>query len=324
MEVSSALETFVPPRDGVVLTIGNFDGVHLGHVQIINTARSVAQRFGSTVVVLTFDPHPLAILAPERAPAQLTLPAEKLALLARCHVKRGIVLRTDPTLLARTAEDFLASLVAHCRPRAFVEGPDFTFGHGRSGSVETLRRHAEHWGYEVHQVPALHCETLSTHPTISSSSIRQALVDGRVDEANAMLGRPYCIVGTIGHGAGRGDGLGFPTANLTGIQHLLPQQAVYAAVAQLEDGTFHLTAVNIGPQPTFAEDTVRVEAFLLDFAGNLRGQRIALHFLDRLREQTRFADADALVAQIKRDVAETRAYEGMVQQLARGHVLSLM
>jgi riboflavin kinase/FMN adenylyltransferase len=315
MNVCYGLDEYQPPARPAVFSIGNFDGVHLGHAQIIATARGVARRLDAAVVAMTFDPHPLAVLAPDRAPPTLTTTPEKLALLQRCGVDQCIVLRCEPSLLAQDAEDFLARLVAHCRPCAFVEGPDFNFGRGRAGSIETLQQHAARWGYEVHVVPAVRSEMLVTHPTISSSSIRQALRDGRVDEANLMLGRAYRMTGTTGSGAGRGANLGFPTANLDDIPHMLPQHAVYAAIAQLCTGEFHMAAVNIGPQPTFNQQQTCVEAFVLDFAGDLRGRRIGLHFISRLREQVKFSGPDELVQQIERDVAATHALSFRIRQL---------
>ncbi len=336
MEIVHGLEQFRPPAGGVVLSIGNFDGVHRGHRRLIETAQEHARRLGAAVAVMTFSPHPLAVLAPERAPAELSTLGEKLALLDRLGVAYGIVLRSEPALLGLYALEFLARLVETCRPRALVEGPDFNFGRGRSGNITTLRDHAPRFGYEVHVVPAVHATELPTHPTISSTSIRQALTEGRVDDANAMLGRPYRIVGTVGHGEHRGVGLGFPTANLTDIVHLLPQEAVYAAVAQIEPETtnssdsaaegapaLHLAAVNIGPQPTFAQERSRVEAHVLDYTADLTGRRIGLHFLGRLREQQRFDDAGALVAQIRRDVEATRALSGALDQLRMSGLIPL-
>lgn len=317
MQIFNGYQRFEPPPQGTVLSIGNFDGVHRGHVEIVGQARQVAERLGAALTVMTFHPHPLAILAPERAPAVLTTVREKLALLERAGIDSCIVQRSGPELLGCEALDFLASLVTHCRPRAFVEGNDFHFGRARGGNVDTLREYAARWGYEVHVVPTVHCAELSTHPTVSSSSIRQALRDGRVTEAGAMLGRPYRIVGRIGSGAGRGAGLGFPTANLDDIVHLVPQEAVYAAAAQLRSGELHLAAVNVGPQPTFDQPGSRVEAHLLDHAGDLRQQTLGLHFLARLREQERFSGADALIAQLERDVAATREYAWRVEELGQ-------
>ena len=344
MEIVHGLERFVPPASGIVLTIGNCDGVHRGHARLLETAHAIGERLGAPVAVMTFDPHPLAILAPERAPAPLTTLEEKLALLARLGVAYTLVLRSEPALLGQQALDFLASLVAHCRPRALVEGPDFNFGRGRSGNIATLREHAPRWGYEVHLVPAVHAADLPTHPTISSTSIRQALRDGRVGDANLMLGRPYRITGKTEHGQHRGAGLGFPTANLGGIVHLLPQEAVYAAIAQIDaapasaqaaptypaertlaaaEPEFRLAAVNIGPQPTFAQELSRVEAHVLDYQGDLRGRRVGLHFLARLREQQRFANPTELVEQIRRDVAATRAFGVALDALRRTRPVAL-
>ncbi len=323
MRVWSGFEHFVPPPGGAVITIGNFDGVHRGHARIVETARDAAARLSAVAVAMIFEPHPLAVLAPEMAPAQLTTFAEKLALLERCGVDQCIVLRSEAALLSQDAEDFLATLVAHCHPRALVEGRDFNFGRGRTGSLETLQRHARQWGYEVHVVPGVRCEELPTRPAISSSSIRQALCDGRVEEANTMLGRPYRIVGTTVGGAGRGTTLGFPTANLDEVVHLLPQEAVYAAIAQLDSGELNLAAVNIGPQPTFSQDRPRVEAHLLDFKGDVYGRRTGLHFLARLREQIRFSGSNEFVEQLGRDVAAVRRFSDRVEQLRRTNPLAL-
>lgn len=323
MQVVENLADYVPPTGGTTITIGNFDGVHRAHARIIELAQSVAGRLSATPVAMTFEPHPLAVLAPERAPALLTTTAEKLALLERSGVEQCIVMRSEPTLLGQEAEDFLASLVAHCRPRAFVEGPDFNFGRGRTGSLDTLREHAAQWDYEVHEVAEVRCADLPTHPRVSSSSIRQALLDGRVEEANAMLGRPYRVVGTTGRGRGRGAGLGFPTANLNRIVHLLPQHAVYAAVAQFDDGELHLAVVNIGPQPTFEQLEPHVEAHVVDYAGDLRGRRVGLHFLTRLREQQKFGSASQLMGQIQHDVAAARRWAGAVADLRARGVIAL-
>jgi riboflavin kinase/FMN adenylyltransferase len=172
-------------------------------------------------------------------------------------------------------------------------------------------------------VPTVRCPDLPTHPTISSSSIRQAVRDGRIAEANAMLGRPYRITGWVGSGAHRGAGLGFPTANLDRIVHLLPQEAVYAAIAQFPTDGLHLAAVNIGPQPTFDSARSRVEAHVLDFAGDMHGRRLGLYFLVRLREQQKFPGPDALRAQLQRDVAATRALAPELEKLRAGGLLPL-
>ncbi|MCC6357756.1 MAG: riboflavin biosynthesis protein RibF [Phycisphaerales bacterium] len=323
MDRFSSIADFRSDARPVVLTIGNFDGVHRGHRRLVDAARAAAAKIGGRVVAMTFDPHPLAVLAPERAPARLTTLPERLDLLELIGVDAAIVLRTDRDLLAIPADEFLTLLRDKLKPAAIVEGPTFNFGRGRAGSIETLRAHAAALGYEAIIVDELYGRELGGNPPINSSAIRAAIVDGRISDANAMLGRPYRITGVVGHGDNRGRTIGFPTANLEAIPHLLPGEAVYAAAAQLADGAILLAAVNIGPQPTFAQMKSRVEAHLLDFDRDLRGRRVGLHLLSRLRGQTRFESVDALVDQIRRDVARTREFERAVSSLREAPRLAL-
>lgn len=315
MQIAFGFDEFRAPPGGAALSIGNFDGVHRGHMRIFEILCDAARRGDLTTLAVTLDPHPLAVLSPERAPAMLTTLDEKLRLIERCGLDACLVLPSEPALLGLAADEFLARLVERCRPRLFVEGPDFNFGRARGGSIETLQAGARRYGYSVQALPTFHCDELASRPRISSSSIRQALVDGRLDDANTMLGRPYRIVGTVVGGEQRGRTIGFPTANLDGIPHLLPQHAVYAAVAQLDDDALHLAAVNIGPQPTFGGQASRVEAHLLDHSGDLSGRRMALHLLERLRPQMRFDGADALVAQLHRDVDAVRCRRDVLREL---------
>ena len=314
MKVHEGIEQYQPPAGGTVLTVGNFDGVHLGHRRLIDAAREKARDLNALLVVVTFEPHPLAIIKPQRTLICLTTCLEKLALLETCAVDVAIVLRSDRELLDRTAEEFLFDVVERCRPCAVVEGPTFNFGRGREGSIDTLRRWAEPLGFDLAVVDELHSRKLADNPANNSSTVRNALRDRRLDEANLMLGRPYRIVGTVTAGKQRGASLGFPTANLAGIPHLLPSNAVYAGVAQLADDSLHLAAANIGPQPTFAQGQPCVEAHLLDYSGRLRGQRLGLHLLAKLRSQVHFSDTCKLAAQLQRDVEQTRTF---AEQLTR-------
>lgn len=322
MQIINGIQRFRAEPGGCVLCIGNFDGVHCGHAAILAQAHAVGQRLGVPVVVLTFHPHPLRILAPGRSPAQLVTLAEKLALLQQHAVSACIVEITSPELLALSPADFLTLIISHCHPCAFVEGPDFRFGHGRAGTIATLQSQAQQGGYEVQVVEPVRGAELPEQPIISSTAIRRALLDGRIADARAMLGRPYRIAGTVGDGAGRGATLGFPTANLTAIPHLLPACGVYAAVAQLSSGALHLAAVNVGLQPTFDGRESRVEAYLLDFVGDLRGRRVALHLIRRLRAQTEFKATADLVAQIEVDVAAVRAEEATRADLREQRLVS--
>ena len=317
MEVCNGIDAFIAPATGTTLTIGNFDGVHRGHRHILSTAQRVARGLNTPLAAMTFEPHPMSVVAPSRAPARLVTSEEKTHLLAACGVDVCIVARSEPALLEQSAEEFLDNLVHRCRPRAIVEGHDFNFGRGRGGSVQTLREAADQLGFTVHAVDTMRCEELPGGRAVRSAAIRAALREGQVEVARVMLGRPYRIVGTVCKGVGRGTGLGFPTANLSDIPHAIPAEAVYAAAAELADGTQHLAAVNIGPQPTFDQGTTAIEAHLLDWSGPLVGQRLALYFLARLRPQRRFGGADELAAQLRQDIAATRAQSDALTQIAR-------
>lgn len=323
MRIYEGIDEFVPTPGGVVLTMGNFDGVHLGHQRLVAAARVSARDLDAPVVVVTFEPHPVAIVAPQRAPARLTTFPEKAALLESLGVDAMLVLRSNRELLDKTAEQFLVELVECCRPRAIVEGPTFNFGRGRKGTVQTLCEHSTRLGFAVTVVNELRSDELSDHPAINSSAIREALRIGRLADANAMLGRPYRIAGLVGRGEQRGVTLGFPTANLDEIPHCLPKEGVYVAVAQLADGSLHLSAVNVGLQPTFAQAEPRVEAHLLDYSGELHGKRVGLHLLARVREQIRFADADQLAGQLRRDVERARTFGAQLSRMSSKRLIPL-
>jgi riboflavin kinase/FMN adenylyltransferase len=323
MRIHEGLEHYQPPPGGTVLTIGNFDGVHLGHRRLIDAARGRARERGAPVVVVTFEPHPVAVLRPPGAFACLTTGAEKLALLEACGVDATIVVRSRRELFDQSAEGFLRELVAWCRPCAIVEGPTFSFGRGRAGSVDTLRDWSRRLEFELTVVDELRSGERADGPAINSSAIRGAVRQGRIDRANRMLGRPYRIAGAVTAGRRRGAALGFPTANLDGIPHLLPAEAVYAGVAQLAGGALHLAAINVGPQPTFAQERPCVEAHLLDYCGQLRGQRVGLHLLARLRGQVCFSDAVQLAAQLRRDVVQVRARAESLERMRAGRRVPL-
>ena len=317
------LREFRAPPDGIVLTIGNFDGVHVGHRLLVETTCRKARDLGVPAVVMTFEPHPISVLFPHRAPARLTTLTEKLAILANLEPNYAIVLRSTPELLHETADEFLRYLVESCRPRAIIEGPTFNFGRGRQGSVDTLRAQAARYNYEVIVLDELHSSAVPGQPAVNSTAIRHALRLGRVEDARQMLGRPYRITGLVSDGKHLGHTIGFPTANLERVPQLLPGHAVYAAVGQLEDDSLHLAAVNIGPQPTFSDDHTRVEAYLLDYSGHLRTHRLGLYLLARLRDQRRFDDVASLTEQLRRDVEAVRALAPALAELRAGPLLGL-
>lgn len=295
----------VPTNGRTVVSIGNFDGVHVGHQEIMRTARRAADERRLQTIVVTFDPPPAEVLFPDRTIDRLTTTTEKMRLLARAGIDSFVVLRTSRALLEQSPLEFLSRLVEHLRPAVIVEGPDFHFGKNRAGTIATLREHAAAHDYEVIEVPPTPIPLATSSERASSSAARKAIATGDVARAASILARPHRITGTVGSGDGRGAKMGIATANLDEIPQLTPGIGVYAALAQLADDRVYPAAVNIGPQPTFAGMQHRVEAHVIGFTADLRGQKIALNFLDRLRDQVKFANAEALVTQIKQDIRAT-------------------
>ncbi|MEX0676551.1 MAG: bifunctional riboflavin kinase/FAD synthetase [Pirellulales bacterium] len=285
-------------RSGAV-AIGNFDGVHLGHARIVARTIEKARDLGGAAVVFTFDPHPVRILRPAEAPPPLTWTDRKAELLAELGIDAVIAYPTDAALLSLSPEEFFQRIVRDALDaRALVEGPNFYFGRGRSGTIEVLRRLAGDAGISLDVVEPL----VVDGDYVSSSRVRRLIAEGDVAGARQLLTRPYRIRGMVVHGAGRGVKLGFGTANLDAIDTLLPGAGVYAGCGTVGGRRF-AAAVNVGPSPTFGEAAQRVEAHLLGWDGSpLYGQALEVDFLARLRKIQRFAGADALVEQLKKDV----------------------
>lgn len=280
------------------LAIGNFDGVHRGHAELVRVLRESAR----PAVVLSFDPHPLQWLAPERFQPELTTPADRAEFLRDCGADGVCFLRTTPSLLQLSPTEFFRRIVRDgFDARAVVEGFNFRFGRDRAGDVELLRELCQEAGLAFHVVPPVH---LDGRP-VSSSRVREVLIAGQVEEARRLLGRPYRLRGIVGTGAKRGRQLGFPTANLEQMATLIPGDGVYAVHATWSQWT-GLGAAHIGPAPTFSEHARRVEVHVLDFAGDLYGRELTVHFLRRIRPTRRFAQADELMQQLRRDVEEVR------------------
>lgn len=307
MQLLRSLESIPEPVRHGALSIGNFDGVHRGHVRLAERMVATARELGGPAVVFTFDPHPAQLLRPEAAPKPLSWTERNAALLGDLGVDAVIVFPTDLAFLELDAAEFFDRIVRErLDARAMVEGPDFFFGHDRSGNVESLQCLCGQAGIRVEVVEPV----AAAGQWVSSSRIRALVAAGEVSLAHELLGRTYRIRGIVGHGAGRGRMLGFPTANLEQIVNLLPGQGIYAGRAWPQGprlrGGFHPAAVSIGPNPTFGEGALKVEAHLLDFDDDLYDWPLELDFLARLRNITRFHSADALIAQMHRDVAETR------------------
>ena len=300
MSTTDALPVPAPTSSGGVLTVGNFDGVHLGHQRMIQQLVDLARDLGTRAIAVTFDPPPLAILAPDRVPPQLTTLSQKIELIRGLGVDEVIVYPASRELLALTAEQFFENvLIRQLGCRGLVEGPNFRFGRGRAGDVALLRELCLPRMMPLTIVDA--CEQEGT--MVSSSEVRSALGRGDVAGARRLLGRAYSISGTVAHGAERGRQLGFPTANLDGIETLLPPLGVYAGRASI-NGIRYPVALNIGPNPTFGEDRLKVEAHLVSFSGDLYGQTLDIEFLDRLRGVVKFSGIETLRTQLVQDIAD--------------------
>jgi riboflavin kinase/FMN adenylyltransferase len=290
-----------PPGPGRVVTVGNFDGVHLGHRAVLATARELAQRRGLDLAVLTFEPSPVAFLRPEAAPRRLTDPDQKHELLAEAGADLVLAQRFDAEFAALEPGEFSRLVLAGAlAARIVIVGRNFRFGRGRAGTADSLRTLGASVGFEVEARKLISGDG----ECISSSRIRELVAAGDVAGAARLLGRPHEIEGEVVHGAGDGRRLGFPTANLDGLRTLAPGPGIYAArwSAAGEGGG---AAVYIGDRPTLGHGP-SVEAHLLDREGDLYGRRLRLRFLERLRGDRRFPDRETLAAQLGRDVEAAR------------------
>jgi len=302
------------PAGGSAVTIGAYDGVHLGHRALLAELRSRAEDDGLATVVVTFDRHPASVVRPESAPRLLCDLDQKLELLASAGVDRTVVVRFDGERANETAEDFVnRELVEALDARLVVVGEDFHFGHGRKGNVALLAEMGAVAGFEVDGV-SLSSESPGAVP-VSSTRVRSLVAAGEVEAAATLLGRLHQVRGPVVTGDRRGGvELGFPTANLdVPAEICLPAPGIYAGWHERPDGARHQAAVSVGRRPTFYADggELLVEAFLLDFDGDLYGEPARLSFAHRLRDEQAFDSVDALVAQMGRDVELTRALLGV-------------
>lgn len=290
---------------GTAVSIGAYDGVHLGHRALLRDLSARADAAGLSTVVVTFDRHPAGVVRPESAPLQLTDLEQKLELLAACGVDRTVVIPFDLARAEETAGDFVKQeLVDGLGTRLVVVGEDFHFGHGRQGNVALLTELGRTYGFEVVGARL----TGDGTDAVSSTRIRTLVAEGDVVGAAALLGRPHEVRGPVVRGDGRGGPqLGFPTANLQIADDIaLPADGIYAGYFTRADGTGHEAAISVGRRPTFYEPgtaPVLVEAYLLNFDGDLYGEASRVSFVSRLRGEQKFETVDALVAQMHRDAA---------------------
>ncbi|MDQ7006777.1 MAG: riboflavin biosynthesis protein RibF [Acidobacteriota bacterium] len=297
-------ELHLAARGGIVATIGNFDGLHLGHQAIMARVTSRAADLSLASAVVTFHPHPLRVLRPERAPRLMLTGAQKQALVEQAGIDVLVVLPFHRRLADMPAEAFVEQvLVRGLAIRELYVGPDFRFGRDRAGDVDLLARLGKSHGFLARGVEPV----LDEGRRISASGIRRLLADGHVAQAGRLLGRPFTLVGTIVHGEGRGTTLLVPTANLAPENQFLPARGVYITRTRW-GGRSRLGVTNVGIRPTFGFRRIVVETFLVDFEGDLYGQRVELELLERLREERKFGSAAELRAQIQRDIEAFKAW----------------
>jgi riboflavin kinase/FMN adenylyltransferase len=306
MDVVRGLNALPLPDGPSVVTVGFFDGVHLGHREVIRRTAEAAKERDARSVAVTFDRHPREVLTPGEEPRLLTTVDRKAALIAACGIDVLVVLEFTQRFSRVSAEDFVRDVLigglhaVHARV-----GANFTFGHRAAGTVATLREVGEPLGMTADEVGLFEIDGR----VVSSSSIREALAAGDLVWPRTALGRRFAVDGEVVAGAGRGKGLGYPTANLrTWPRLLLPGQGIYAGVAELEGGERYVAAIDVGTNPTFGTEPLHVEAFLLDFPDDeLRGDTLTVEFWERLRDEVKFDSVDDLVAAIAEDVERTRA-----------------
>ncbi len=292
-----------------VLALGNFDGLHRGHMKIIDRVRRRAGERGGTPAAMTFDPHPPRVLRPDKAPPLLMTKAQKIEALSRSGMQGIAVVRFTRELSQWDPETFVrAVLVEWLHVVEVSVVANSLFGHDRAGNYSVLRSLGARHGFRAEKIDPVRYKDF----VVSSTRVRRLLAEGRVDEAAALLGHHYFIDGRVARGAGRGRELGFPTANLETANELLPPAGVYATTASI-DGVLQPSVTNIGLRPTFGDvDRITVETHVLDGAPDLYDRTVRLSFVQRLRDERAFADADALAAQIDADCRSARRLFGRI------------
>jgi riboflavin kinase / FMN adenylyltransferase len=293
-----------------VLALGNFDGLHRGHLKIVERVRRGAAEHGGTPMAMTFDPHPSRIVRPDKAPPLLMTKAQRLEALDRAGIGAVAVVRFTTELSRWDPEAFVRTvLVDWLRVSEVWVGANFLFGHDRSGNFSTLRTLGQRYGFRADKIDPVRYKEF----VVSSTRIRRLVAEGRMDEAGALLGHPYYVDGTVVTGKRRGRELGFPTANLQSENELLPPNGVYATTTTI-DGVVHASLTNVGMRPTFGDTTKPIiEAYILGFNGDLYGRSLRLGFVQRLRDERKFEDVDALRAQME---ADRRRAERLFAQLS--------
>jgi len=303
MQVIFNLHEIEKPLCDPVLTIGNFDGVHKGHLALFDKVKERAKAIGGQSVVMTFEPHPLKIMRPADGPRLITHTGQKLELIESAGIDIIVCVSFDREFAAIPARDFVKEiLVQKIGIKEIVVGYDYTFGHNREGDINLLREMGEELRFIVHLVGPIQIED----SLVSSTSIRRLVQEGRLDKAKVLLGRDFEVQGTVVKGQNRGARLlGFPTANLNPHGELLPKRGVYAVRLFIDDA-FYNGVTNVGYNPTFGDTGLTVETHVLDYSGDLLGRTIKVRFIKRLRDEKAFKTLEELSEQIAQDIIEAR------------------
>jgi riboflavin kinase / FMN adenylyltransferase len=309
MDVIKGYESIPQKLQGAYVTIGNFDGVHLGHQYVFRKLVSEAHATAHPAVVITFEPHPKMIIHPDRKPFYLIATLEeKITLIGQQGMDALVIIPFSLEFAGTTAEEFVRRILwEKLRIGKIVIGHDYTFGRGKQGNEAFLKTFGEKLGFDVEVMNAFTVGDV----IISSTRVRNAILSGDVKTAATFLGRPYNLAGIVVEGHHRGAGLGFPTANIEPDKVLVPAGGVYAAMVHLE-GQQHRAVLNIGRNPTFGDNKQTIEVFLLDFQERIYGKRLDVLFIEKLRDEKKFAGPEELVAQIKDDVAKAKEILQMV------------
>ncbi len=307
MEIIWGLDNLKVQPSRTVVTIGVFDGVHLGHQAIMRTVCETARRHKARSIAVTFDCLPEETVSPQSAPPYITTIRRKIDLIARQGLDSVLILTADPKLLSMPAEEFVYEvLVEKLRVAEIVVGRSFVFGRGRAGNVELLREMGSSLGFEVTVVPPV----VVDGEIVSSTAIRRLISDGQVEKASSYLGGSYVLDGRVVTGRGLGRQLGFPTANVEPVaRQIIPANGVYAVEVSVK-GTRACGVANIGTRPTFDDGERSIEVYIIGFSDDIYGEEIEVTFRNRLRGELRFPDADSLIEQIRRDVDQAGALLG--------------
>ena len=303
MEVIHGIDKIKRKFRNPVVTIGNFDGVHIGHLSLFQRVKDLAETMEGESIIITFYPHPIKVLSPSNGPPLITTHEQKMHLIEAAGIDVFVVIEFTPEFAIMGASDFVQEIIhAKIGARAVVVGPDYRFGHKREGDIPALTRMGRELNFEVHVVPDINLNGVE----VSSSTIRKFVTGGDLKRAREMLGRNYQVAGKVVRGRDRGGRLlGFPTANLQLFDELTPKPGVYATEVLIE-GRLYDGATNIGYSPTFDNGAFSVETHILDFSEDIYGKTIQVRFIERLRDEKSFSGAEELSIQIQKDVERAR------------------